>query len=217
MVINFDKVNNLIALTENAITTARKDPEISATLAEFGYTSEKLQNGIIFLTSVKTYYAKVSDSHETKVLYQQELISAWNAADKLFDIYRRLAKTALKHSPTLIELLGLTGPKYCSLSGWLLQARQFYTNALLSADAQIALARFNLTRTKLQEGQLLVREVAELETIISENLDDPYEILKIDGALDHLVNWVDDFMDICQIALEKKPDLLRKLKIKTSP
>lgn len=208
-----ERVNSFICLTENAITAARKDPEIAAALAEFGYTDQKLQNGTTFLTSAKMYFSEFAGTNQGQMLYRQELIAAWNAADQLFSIHRRLAQTALKHSPSLIELLGVTGPKYCSLSGWLLQARQFYTNALLSTDAQIALNRFNLNQSKLQNGQILVREVAELESMLSENFDDLYETLRIDGTLDQLVNWFDDFVDICQIALEKKPHLLEKMEI----
>jgi hypothetical protein len=213
MVINADRVNYIIHLVENAITAARRDPEIAAALAEFGYTNQKLQNGITFLASAKMYSIDIISSNETKVLYHQELLLAWDRADQQFSVHRRLAKTALKHSPKLVELLGLSGPKYCSLSGWLLQARQFYTNALLSTDAQIALIRFNLTRNKLEDGQTLVREVAELENIMTENPESLYETLRIDGTLDQLVNWFDDFVDISQIALDKKPHLLTKLGI----
>lgn len=211
MVVNVHQVNNFIHLTEEAINTARTDPEIAAALAEFGYTREKLQNGVTFLAGAKIYFSEFTSSNGMQSLKMKELLAVWETADHVFSIHRQLAKIALKHTPTLTELLGLTGPKYRSLSGWLLQARQFYTNALLSTDAQIALARFNLNRKKLEEGQVLIRQVAELENAISEMGDDPYEVLKMDGALDNLVNWFDDFVDISKIALEKTPHLLKKL------
>ena len=192
---------------KRVIANAHQNSELSIILAEFGYTDTELQYGTSLLIAARSYYTDFSMANG-RLSQATTLQQTWNKADCLYNVHRRLAQVALRQTPEMYELLGLINPKRRSLSDWLLQAKLFYTNALLSTDIQTGLARVNLTREKLLKGQARVRYVGELENAYAGNSP---TTLERDNAVDTVGEWYFDFVEVAKVALETKPHLLKTL------
>jgi len=74
----------------------------------------------------------------------------------------KIARVALKSDRGARQKLDLDGKRKVIISGWIIQAKQFYANALADAGITAKLAEFGITAEKLQSGQ---QQVAQVETV----------------------------------------------------
>lgn len=76
----------------------------------------------------------------------------------------KLARIAFNGNAGVATKLHLNGPRKQSLSGWLFQVQQFYSNALSDPDLLGTLAEYDVTLAKLEAGQ------ADIEAVVAANL-----------------------------------------------
>jgi hypothetical protein len=121
-----------------------------------------------------------------------------------------IARVALRGDRGAAQKLDLSARKRTQ-AGWLLQARQFYTNALGDASIIERLARYRLTSDQLLEGQRQVALVSA-EAVRRQSRKKIAKQTKEarDGALDALNEWMRDFRAIAHVALADQPQARTK-------
>jgi hypothetical protein len=126
----------------------------------------------------------------------------------------KVARVALVGQPEQLLKFNATGKRNKSLSGWLRDARVFYTNLLNSPEALAEITKFGYTVEKLEKELELVNEV---ENLHSQQLKEKGEAQQLtldrDAAFDELCKWYGSFRAIARIALFDKPQLLEVLGI----
>ena len=193
---------------ENTLT----DTEILGLLSEFGYDEAKVNAGKELYNSANEKYQQQKTEYGEQYAASEELQTKWDAANSVYMKYVKVARIALQNDYGAYVKLGLEGIRKRTLSGWLVQTRQFYTNALGNAEIIAKLAGFGITEAKLQEGKNLTDEVEAANIAHKKEKGEAQQAtLERDKALDTLEDWLSDFIAISRIALEDKPQLLEKL------
>ena len=131
-------------------------------------------------------------------------------------IYLRHVATArvlLRGQRGAMQKLDL-GRRKSSQAGWLIQAKQFYANALGDEAIVERLAQFNLSRQQLLEGQRLIDAVETEDVVQKQRRGAAQETTQVrDAALAALHSWMRDFLAMARIALADQPQQLEKLGI----
>lgn len=193
---------------ENTLT----DTEILGLLSEFGYDEAKVNAGKELYNSANEKFQQQKTEYGEQYAASKELQTKWDAANSIYMKHVKVARVALQNDYGAFLKLGLGGDRKRSLSGWLVQTRQFYSNALGDAGIKTKLAGFGITEAKLQEGKNLTDEVEAANIAHKKERGEAQQAtLDRDKALDILEDWLSDFIAISRIAFEDKPQLLEKM------
>jgi len=123
-----------------------------------------------------------------------------------------VARVALRGDRAAAQILGLAGKRQTRQAGWLLQAQQFYANALADTAILRALAGYKLTQAQLEDGQAQVAAVAGGAVARQASTGAAREATQArDAALEALNRWMRDFLAIARIALADQPRRLEQL------
>lgn len=197
-----------------AIHNSLAETDVQTMLTEYGYDTDRLQQGRTLYERALALVQQQSDAYGEQTTAQAELEQAQEHADEIYLRHVKLARIALKADPVLAQRLGLGGDRKRSLSGWLHQARTFYHVALGDSQIVARLAPVGLTRTKLEQGQSLISAVEAADEAQGKERGEAQKATKErDAALDALDEWVSDLVAIAHIALETDPQLIEKLGI----
>ena len=119
---------------------------------------------------------------------------------------------ALRDDRGAAQKLDLAGRKR-TRAGWLLQAQQFYANALTDSAIVEQLAAYGITQERLAEGQRQVAAVAAGNVARRSQQGAARQATATrDAALAALQRWMRDFVAIARVALADQPQLLEKLR-----
>jgi hypothetical protein len=199
---------------ENGILGVEKNPEIQEILTTFGYTPERMKEGKGLLNKVQQLTSsQVEDYGEQFVATsEQEKLRKTSYADYMVTL--KVARVAFVGQPEQLKKFGATGKRSKSLSGWLRDARVFYTNLLNSPDALAVLAQFGYSAEKLEKELQTVNAVEDLHNKqLKEKGEAQQSTLERDKVFDELCKWFCSFRSIARIALYHKPQLLETLGI----
>lgn len=123
-----------------------------------------------------------------------------------------MEKFRFKNNKGVWQELGLTGKRRDNFSGWLLQANQFYNNALANPEILNKFATVNVTQESLTAGKALVDAAEQANQTQEKEKGEAQNATKTrDAALDDLEVWIEDLKGFSRIALEGKPQLLESL------
>jgi hypothetical protein len=202
-----------------AIDNSLNDAEVQTYLAQYGYDSARLNQGKTLLAAAQQLHQKQTVEYGEQFAATTALQSAWDRANAEYMRCVKVARVALKSDRGAHQKLDLDGKRKVSISGWIVQAKQFYTNALADAAVLAKLAEFGITQEKLQAGQQLVNTVETANAAQEKEKGEAQQAtLERDAALESLDDWLSDFTAIARVALEEKPQLLETLGIlKLSP
>lgn len=197
-----------------AISNAESDVEVQSYLAEFGYNAERLAEGRALYDRAQQLHQKQVKEYGDQFAASDALKSAWHEARTQYMRFVKVARVALKSERSAYQKLDLTGERKRSLSGWLAQARQFYTNALSSPDILAKLGEFGVTQQKLEAGKKLVDDTEAANAAQEKEKGEAQQATQErDAGFEDMDDWFSDFLAIARIALEEKPQLLEKLGI----
>ncbi len=126
----------------------------------------------------------------------------------------KIARVAFKNNAGIITELALNGSRKESFSGWLLQAKQFYTNSLTNPIILKEFQQYGITKAKLEGFQAETNAVESASLAQEKEKGNAQNATKVrDKAINELSDWLSDFIAIARIALEAEPQLLESLGI----
>jgi hypothetical protein len=208
----------LDALFERArilLDSTLSSPTILTYLEEFGYDLDRIQGGRQRYEAAWELQLQQQREYGEQIGATAERDRLWETANATYIKFVKIARIAFRRDGGVATQLGLNGPRRQSLSGWLMQAQQFYGNALGSDALLAGLANFGVTPAKLAAGKAEVDAVAAADLLQEKEKGEAQEATrKRDAAIDALEEWLGDFSAIVRIALEPEPQLLESLGIK---
>lgn len=140
------------------------------------------------------------------------LHTLWQQADDTYMRLLKLARLALRDHRGDLSALRLNGDRDRTLAGWIVQAGQFYTNALASPELLARLVTHGVTEAKLRAGQVQLLAVEHAQAVQQRNRGRAKQHKGArDAALQSLNRWYADFIQTARIALEHQPQQLEKL------
>lgn len=208
------KIDELIQKSTLRINNSINDPDISASLSQFGYTPEKLGTGKLILndaiTANQTYYKEYGDvakAQESKTneleLSQQEYLQ-----------HLSICRVVFKNDLDAYFTLKLNGKRERSFSSAINQMINFY-QILLDNEVWLGKAsNFGCTAERLESSLNKVNQTANYQQqIMLEKGEAQQATVDRDIMVDRLNDWMHDFKQIAKVALFDKPQLLEKLQI----
>ena len=205
-------IDTLLSQAQLAIENALNNPQVLAYLADFGYTTERINLGKKLYNLAAAAQLQQQSEAGDQLSATADVNAAWETAKKTYSRLIKVSRVALKNNAGAAVKLDLGGTRKKSLSGWMAQATQFYKQALANTDILSALKEFGITEQKLKAG---LRELDALEAANQkqekEKGDAQAATQKRDAALDELQDWLSDYLAIAKVALEEDPQLLEGL------
>ena len=145
--------------TRIALTNALNDPQISATLASFGYGAERLQEGLALNEAASQSLQIQSDARLNKVTVNDNFQQLWQEAQRQFSYDLRGARLLLKQNPGASQFLQLNGPQSRTFDSWHGQAKSFYLGLRNRPDYQAVVQRMGLTLERINQGIYLLEQL----------------------------------------------------------
>lgn len=208
------EIEQLVVKAGIAINNSLLNAELQTMLAEYGYTAEKLAVGKTLLDNATTLNAKQVKEWGEKTEATNELSEKREQAHKNYIRFIKIARIAFVNEAGTWQALGLMGERKETISGWLVQSSQFYTNLLSNNSWLDRMGTFGVTSEKLIAGETLVKLVKEALNKQKTEMGEAQEATRIrDEAADILQAWYSDFIAIARITLENKPQYLEMLGI----
>ena len=215
---NYLTIDEKINRARVAIDNALSDEPIKALLIPFGYGDAKLTEG-------KALYEKVIALNQKQAKEYGEKLAATKEKDTLHDTAHQqymdavdLARIVFRDNVKASLALGLNGRRKETLSGWVEQATQFYSNLLADPDLISAISGFGYTQEKLQAELAQVQAVpAAMASQAKEDGESQAATKERDAAVDEMDQWMADFKVVARIALKDHDQWIEKLGLAVIP
>lgn len=209
-------IDQTIANANVAITNALATPDIQASLTEWGYDADRIQEGKQLLDALMTVQDALQQELGEQYAATEQLSDVRAGAHETYSAYVKVARIALRERPDARQALRLDEPRRRAFAAWYEQARTFYANAVAREGVLEALGTFNITREKLEGGRDAMESVMkakEMQEREKGDVDRAY--VTRDEALDALDDWMSDFLTVARVALADDAQLLEKMGLVT--
>jgi len=215
MPIPVSTMEDLLVNSKMAINNAMSDEEIKTLLLEYNYDDSRYNEGLELNKKAEELYNKQKKEYSEQYKASEELDKAYKAAKPVYQEHVDLTRLAFRHDPSQLVSLGVEGSLHRQFSAWLTQARQFYDNTINDEKVLGKIARYNLTKEKLEKGFQLISIVEVANNKQEKEKGEAQQFTKDrDKAMDALSDWTYELSVVAKFALAEKPQLLEKLGIK---
>lgn len=195
-----------------AIDNAIADEALQARLLEYGYTPTKLQQGRTLLTNAqaKLHQKLAEDGAHRSATQNFRLV--WERAEAIYLRLYRIARAALVDQPGVLHTLGLNGARKRLPRDMMVQASQFYTNALGSPAILEQLAVCGISDAQLREGQSMLTQASDARTARARVRGDAHQMtIERNDEIKATLHWYRCFITVARMALVQEPQWLEKL------
>lgn len=211
---NGNRIDQFLLIAQVMIENALSDTGVKTALASFGYSEEKLKAGKKLYEEAVALQNTQKKEYGDQVAATAELNDIWDTAHQQYIRTLRIARVAFNENIKADKATMLFGRRKQSLSGWLEQARAFYTNLLSDTAFLTALAEYGYTNEKLQQESALIDQVIAKHLQQKKEIGEAQEATETrDKALDKLAQWISDLRAVAKVALEDNPQQLEKMGI----
>lgn len=202
-----------IEQTRELLHKARTQSEIALRLAVFGYTPDKINEGMQIYEHAHALINHQNEvTKETHPLYS-EYRKIRTELEKLYAHHRHLAVKIFRKSPDVLNQLQLNGALPTTYSEWSISIERFYNDLHANKFLQDRLSKFRFPISELKKGKqlfgLMQTAHCNYQKLNLQNIP-----IEDNEHLISLEQWMDDFLIAAELALENKPRLLKALGIK---
>jgi hypothetical protein len=195
-----------------AIDNSVNNPAILNAVAAFGYDEARLQAGRALYDEVMGLAAAQEREYGEQYEATAVVNAAWETADLAYKKALKISRVVFKGNQKARNALGLSGSRKKTLSGWISQATNFYTNLLNTPDLIAAMTPYSYDQAKLEAEAALVQAVAAANAAQDRERGEAQEATQMrDAKMDELDQWTADYKAIAQVALSDSPQQLEQL------
>ncbi|MCG8581982.1 MAG: hypothetical protein MI866_18795 [Bacteroidales bacterium] len=206
------KSNSELAILEKGqlvFTNLESQPQLSGTMAEYGYDESVLDDGRQTLKEARDFYeGSRKEALESKVAYQ--LFSDFREdIDGRYRLLRKKAKVVFRNEPLILEDLQVRGDIPDAYLNWLDCVRQYCMSYISSKEIQARLSRLKVINAEVEKIQVDLKElVLSRAAYIKERGEAQHATILKDEAMARLERWLREFYAVAKIALDDQPQLL---------
>jgi len=200
--------------TSTLIQNSMAISKISDRLLEYGYTNDRLRQGLDLVQHTETLTWRTDKAYGQSRQATRTLDEARTAAHRAYIKTLKIARIAFDADGRADTALKLSGPRKQSVDGWLDQASTFYAN--LAADQTLGdgLRLYGYTAAKLNAEAVLVERVRQTLQIQAREAGEARKATSDrDQKLAELRAWVKKFRTVVKVAFSEDPQELEKLGI----
>lgn len=195
----------------NLVDIAYDDESTRTLLANYGYSDERLKEGVALIDDAESALMDVSAQRGEKIGTYKEFLAAWSKARKTYMATLSIARLALADDALCREALALSGPRGRAFSVWYDQASTFYGNAVEVESVMERLGLFGYSAGSLAAERAVVKEAMtryqayamESGVSIESTIDKNRSFAKAHA-------WVMMFRTVLAIAYADEPEQLKR-------
>lgn len=207
-------IENKLRFASQALANAVASNTIKNAVAEFGYNEKRMQEGQALYQKANKLYIQQIKEYSEQYGASKALKDVYEEASQVYMTHVKIARIALRDDFELYLALKLKGKREKTYDRWFAQANAFYTLALENEKIQTAMAFLGIDRKKLEQGYELIKDFEKKTNTRSMEMGDAQKATLLrDEAMEELDQWMSDFINISEIALEESPQDLERLGI----
>jgi hypothetical protein len=214
MNVSKNRVDQFLLTTQVMVENALSDSEVKTALAGYGFSENRL-------LEIKKLYEEAAALHNARkkefgeqIAATSELNAIWETADRRYMKTLKIARVAFKDKVKADKATMLYGNRKQSLSGWLEQARAFYSNILNDPGILTVIGEYGYTPEKLKEESALIDQVTAKHLEQKKESGEAQEATETrDRKLDELASRISGLRAVAKVALDENPQMLEKLGI----
>ncbi|MBI5932775.1 MAG: hypothetical protein HY867_03620 [Chloroflexi bacterium] len=193
-------------LIQNSIT----DAEIASLVSAFGYTAEKLNDGLsLHEEAVEAVEIQQKKAGAQRIATQQ-YDEAKKAAQDAYQALAKVARAVYKQDPAQLTTLGLAGTMPKDTAGFLAAAYTLFDNAA-PLDA-LSLYGYDEVKLPAERAKIAALDSANQAQEMAKGAAQQ-ATLEQDTALEALNEWAGQYRKIAKVALRGHKQLLEKIGI----
>jgi hypothetical protein len=197
---------------ELAINNTLSSPTILAAVTPFGYTQERLEAALALQEEARELTDRQKMAYGLQFEATQTVEKAWDKAATAYSAAVKIARVAFRDSPAAQNALSISGARKKTLTGWLDQARRFYSSILKDPAFIAAMTIYSYNQAKLEAEAALVQAVASASEAQDKARGVAQEATQMrDAKLQELDRWLADYKAVAEVALAASPQQLEQL------
>jgi len=134
-------------------------PIITGRVINQGFDEKTLKGLDSLYQLAELKFMEKDKSYQEKIIARKEFRGLFKKAYKYYMKYIKLLRKALWEDEIAMESLGIFGERERTKTGWMVQAKEFYNNAINNPAIMEKISRFAITKEKLELGLKLITDV----------------------------------------------------------
>lgn len=205
-------IDTQLAQASTLIMNASKHPKVKQQMSGFGYTDERMQQGLELVNTFRLLQAEKDNCYSRNHALKQQLDQDIKALKSLYREHLTIARFAFRTDAYMQAQLHLKGKRKTDWAGWTAQLQNFYSR--IEAEGMVAMKKHGAKAEELAQGKAMADALrATQQDKQSITGDAQSATQRRDEVLKAMNRWVSDFKKIAQVALQDDPQLLESLGI----
>jgi len=208
------KISEAKTLEQYRVTfeNTESQPQIAATMAEYGYDSSKVAEGkALYETTRLAFDSNQTETDEASAAYAV-FETKKDQLDNTYSAHRKKAKVVFRDDSVSADKLEVSGTMPVAYVKWLETVRKFYNTSIADTEIQTKLSRLKISIDDLNTAKALIPEVETLRAKYLKEKGESQDATTVkDTAFAKLDDWMSEFYAVAKIAMEDNPQLLEAL------
>jgi hypothetical protein len=210
----YQSIDQLILAINTALSNANH-PEIAPLLDKRGYKATDIEAAKTLVANLQTLQQKQKKEYGEQYEATEKFNKHWDELHQTYAVHVELARIAFDNDTHNYAQLGLKGQRKTSFSGYIQQARLFYSNGLADKAVLTKLAEKGIAKSEMDGTLALIDNLEKEKYIQTKETGEAQQATKErDAALDKVSEWFGAFKRTAQVALIGKPQLTEILGFK---
>ncbi|MGD1890268.1 MAG: hypothetical protein ACFB15_06685 [Cyclobacteriaceae bacterium] len=195
-----------------ALENARKNAQIKAALAQFGYNDARILEGEDKLNAAEEWQQTQKDLYTDKSELSRQLAEDEQELLAIYTNHLTIARFAFRNDEVWQKTLELNGPRATVRAGKLDQIRTFYRR--LTTPAINTLKKFGVVTEEITQAQAMADTLVDVLGNRQNKQAEAQQATQYrNQALEAWETWFDRFSRVAEVALMDQPQLLEALGI----
>lgn len=205
---------DLIEFAESSIPTAQSHPIISSRLAHFGYSNEKLEEGITFCVNFKQSIKSKNDEEVETKISSLRYNKAYDAAVAKFKNHRNKSLLLYKRDPVALIKLNIEGEFPVNYYDFDTMASHFYQTLLNEEAMGQKAVLIDLTAEELTVCCSDLEELKQLRRDYEKEMGETEQATENKNqCLQALKDWLNEYIDMARLAFYDDPQMVEVIGI----
>jgi hypothetical protein len=209
------RIGVFLGNVKRAIDVAMIDTIIGAALLVYSWDNTVLSEGLQYYETAQHLYEEQIKEKGQQVAARRVFENKLEDVNIIYMEHIKFCRLIYWDNEKKLAELTLNVQRKQTITGWLTQAKTFYSNALKDDELITKLGRYGITREKMVEGQDKILEVEQAKEQHDIETGEAQDATRLrDEAIAILYRWVIEFLTVCRAALKDRPEQLEKMGIK---
>lgn len=209
------RIGVFLGNVKRAIDVAMTDAIIGAALLLYSWDNTVLSEGLQYWETAQHLYEEQIKEKGQQVAARRVYEKKLEEVSIIYMEHTTFCRLICWDNEKKLAELTLNVARKQTVTGWITQAKTFYSNALKDDELITKLGRYGVTREKMIEGQNKILEVEQAKEQHDIETGEAQDATRLrDDAIEILYRFAIELLTVGRAALKDRPEQLEKMGIK---